>query len=150
MRGAVRPREIELTDDAAIAKFWSKVDKTSSCWNWAGSLSHGYGKFRDIRAHRYSYELHNGKIPDGLFVCHRCDNPKCVNPEHLFVGDAGENAADRTIKGRSVKTLSVADCAAIKDAATKAWFTPWWAAEKYGITKRHVNRILSGGTRAVC
>ena len=139
-----------MTIDTSIKRFWTKVEKTSSCWNWTGSLNRGYGRIGRMLAHRYSYELNVGGIPEGMFVCHSCDNPRCVNPAHLFVGDAGENAADRTLKGRSVKTLSVADCAAIKAASSESWFTTWWAAEKYGVTQRHVNKILRGATRLTC
>jgi hypothetical protein len=85
--------------------FWRKVDKTAGCWNWTGyALKHGYG-MKTIRgvgylAHRLSYILEHGEIPYGKHVLHRCDNPSCVNPAHLFLGNPKINSDDCRAKGR--------------------------------------------------
>lgn len=95
----------------AIDRFMDKVKICSEndCWLWTGATDNafGYGKFRlngkSINAHRASFILFNGEIPEGLFVCHKCDNPPCVNPEHLFVGTSEDNNKDRSNKGRTAR-----------------------------------------------
>jgi hypothetical protein len=94
-----------------IARFWSKVDKSDNadaCWVWiAGTSKAGYGRFswhyRNMHAHRIGYELSVGEIPDGLWVLHSCDNPRCVNPSHLFLGTRQDNIDDMNNKGRGVR-----------------------------------------------
>ncbi len=85
-------------------RFWKFVDKTDTCWLWTGCVQR-YGQFaphqsRAIKAHRFSWIIHYGQIPEGMHVLHRCDNPPCVNPEHLFLGTHKDNMADMVSKGR--------------------------------------------------
>lgn len=92
-------------------RFWAKVDKSprpTGCWEWTGSTdADGYGRLRlgtreagVAKTHRLSWELAHGHIPDGLLVCHSCDNPRCVNPAHLFLGTIKDNVVDSVSKGR--------------------------------------------------
>ena len=86
-------------------RFWSKVAKGDGCWTWTGGRDvNGYGVFYDWnhkpwRAHRYMWAIERGSI-GGMCVCHRCDNPECVNPDHLFLGTHTDNMRDMTAKGR--------------------------------------------------
>ncbi len=89
-------------------RFWQQVAiiPEHSCWEWLGAKSpKGYGTFganrKHFQAHRFSWQIHFGPIPDGLLVCHKCDNPSCVRPEHLFLGTALDNTRDMINKGRN-------------------------------------------------
>lgn len=106
--------------DTDIDRFWSKVDKSGpipahcpeigACWVWTaarnGSPNHQYGAIRihggrkTVHTHRMSWQIANGPIPAGMYVCHKCDNPACCNPSHLFLGDQGANMRDCASKGR--------------------------------------------------
>jgi hypothetical protein len=87
-------------------RFLAKVSQSSGCWMWtAGRFERGYGAFqwqkgKVVKAHRAAWTLFKGEIPEGLFVCHKCDEPLCVNPEHLFLGTARDNSQDMIAKGR--------------------------------------------------
>lgn len=89
-------------------RFWAKVDKSGECWEWTGAKNRaGYGMLKagaangsNTIAHRYSWTLVNGEIPDGLKILHKCDNPGCVRPSHLFLGTQKDNVHDMIAKGR--------------------------------------------------
>lgn len=90
--------------------FWKVRVEPTGCWIFAGYISHlGYGQLyaegRLELAHRWAWKLTHGDIPDGLFVCHRCDNKPCINPEHLFLGTTQDNTADKVAKGRCARTF---------------------------------------------
>lgn len=93
-------------DDFDPDLFWDQVRASGDCWNWTGRrYSNGYGyvqgySFTEKFAHRLSWTMANGPIPGGMWVLHHCDNPPCVNPEHLYIGTAKDNAQDRERRGR--------------------------------------------------
>ena len=134
-------------------RFWSLVDvgEPDDCWEWKRPTSvFGYGYFtvngKRYRAHRYSWESIHGSIPDGLMVCHKCDNRACVNPDHLFLGTAKDNALDMAEKGRSYykrgednnNKLTTDMVREIRDAVG---VSQWDLARKYGIGQTAVSSI---------
>lgn len=156
-------------------RFWSKVNKTDHCWEWTASLSRtGYGTFtvtdRDTGlsgrsryksklAHRVSWEIEYGPVPDGMCICHRCDNPRCVRPDHLFVGDNLANMADKKAKGRgrgdfrfrrppsgeragSAK-LTNTEAAEIRDLYASGLFKQSEIAAAYGVTTTRISFIVN-------
>lgn len=150
-----------------IDRFWAKVKKTDTCWLWAASTCGiGYGQIGNgpagsgcSMAHRYSYEIHKGPIPKGLCVCHKCDNTRCVNPDHLFLGTNHDNIKDMIKKGRHIKgakiggtkrsgelshnsKLTEKDIIEIRKYYAKNYITLKYLAKKYGVNFVHIGNIV--------
>jgi len=138
-----------------VKRFWDKVVKTEGCWEWAAAKdSSGYGRFH-VRvgklegAHRFSWELTHGPIPSGLSVLHRCDNRRCVNPGHLFLGTHAENMQDMKAKGRAaVETahrtkLSRQEVDQVRQLAAQGYLQRH-IGDQFGISQKQVSRIVSG------
>jgi hypothetical protein len=93
-----------FSNEQRLSSFWDKVSKGDGCWLWLANAPTSYGMFwngqRNIYAHRFAYEATYGEIPPGMCACHRCDNPKCVRPDHLFLGTRKDNTRDMIAKGR--------------------------------------------------
>lgn len=130
-----------------VVRFMRKAEKnpTTGCWDWTASRQkHGYGLFwpggtsKSGLAHRWSYAHHVGPIPEGLFVLHRCDNPGCVNPDHLFLGTQADNVADCIKKGRRsqvrYRKLSPEQRGEIKDLYATGRFTLSDLGRRYGVS----------------
>lgn len=139
-------------------RFWKHVVKSAGdgCWLWIGGTNdRGYGRFHVtetdrkqlIYAHRFSFELHRGAIPEGLQVLHECDTPACVNPQHLFAGTRSDNMQDMVSKGRYVGRLKLTDD--IVNAIRTAEGSHRSVARRFGISESHVRSIRAGRRRVI-
>lgn len=140
-------------------RFWAKVQKTNSCWLWIGGCKRtGYGRIvkkgkkPKIDAHRASWILHNGPIPEGVYVLHDCpngDNPACVNPDHLWLGTHEQNMHDKVSKGicsgenHSQRKLSWLDVKFIRDSYNLRQRTQKELADMFGVKVHHVSNIIN-------
>ena len=131
-------------------RFWHKVLVLGllDCWEWQGKKNHnGYGKFyldgKEVRAHRFVYELAYGPIPAGLQICHACDNRACCNPAHLFAGTPADNMQDMASKNRAAHvTLTPAQIREIRKRYIRRPTQEELAAE-YGVSSSTIHLIVS-------
>lgn len=142
----------------ALARFWDRlVANASDCREWPGvRLPSGYGQITVGRrmhlTHRLSWELSYGPIPRGMSVCHTCDNPPCCNPEHLFLGFAVDNAADKVRKGRQPRGEAIRQSRLTADAvrairdALAAGMRRSDLARQYGVASDTISMIARGHT----
>lgn len=145
-----------------VERFWLKVDRRGpdECWEWQGwKLLSGYGAWhpaaglKSLRVHRVSFALTVGDIPDGMMICHRCDNPICVNPAHLFAGTQAENIGDCNRKGRMVKPTPKRLFTEDEIREIRSSFRPRdehfgcaALARKYGTDRSNMSKLLRGLT----
>lgn len=153
--------------DSLPARFWAKVNRRGDdeCWEWLASKNDGYGHMRIDRqhmekAHRISYRLHHGEIPEGFCVMHKCDNRACVNPKHLSLGSLADNNTDRNAKSRQAmgERLSVVKRGELHGAARlteeqvleirrryiKGGVTQMQLADEYGVGRANIGAITIG------
>lgn len=136
-----------------ILEAWqAHVIKNDGCWGWSGVISnHGYAMLSFGRpqslAHRFSYELYYGVIPDGMCVCHYCDNRICTNPKHLFLGTVDDNIQDMIKKGRNVlyAKLTVDDVIKIREMITQG-INNRIIAKEFNVVHQTISAIKTGQT----
>lgn len=151
-----------MTKRIPSQRFWPKVDTSSGpdlCWPWMGkSDPNGYGYFEAEGyrgAHRVSYFLAYGAIPDGMFVCHRCDNPPCVNPGHLFLGTQADNMSDMWRKGRGASPFHARPLAKLTEEdvreirrVVRSGVPQSEMAAKYGVSRPTISNLIARKTWA--
>lgn len=160
-RRYVKGHHQKMMPKADIAlRFWSKVDRTGSCWIWVSTKNRsGYGVFGMGRkvgmrlAHRLSFEWANSAaIPAGLFVCHRCDNPACIRPEHLFLGTQDDNMRDAAMKERTQRgtdrVIAKLDPGMVRQIRARASQGERlaWLARDFGVARTTIEAVVTGRT----
>lgn len=148
---SLRMKEMRLQQSGSLQdRFFARFVKLENgCWQWrAHTDKDGYGVLpgdrKNTRAHRLSYELHKGQISDGFVICHHCDNPGCVNPDHLFVGTSKDNAQDALQKGRAYVGEKNGRSKLTKENIKEILSSELngvQLAKKFGVTKSTINRV---------
>ena len=148
---SLRMKKMRLQQSGSLHdRFFSRFVKLDSgCWQWrAHTDKDGYGVLpgdrKNTRAHRLSYELHKGQISDGFVICHHCDNPGCVNPDHLFVGTSKDNAQDALQKGRAYVGEKNGRSKLTKENIKEILSSELngvQLAQKFGVTRSTINRV---------
>ncbi len=165
-------RPFAFTEEAS-ARFWSRVNKggptathvagLGPCWIWTGGLDgYGYGRMQvggragiTLRAHRASYEIHHGEIPEGMCVLHKCDERRCLNPGHLRLGTRPDNTRDMMAKGRhrcgfgersGRSRLTEADVLSIRAQYETGGVTQWELSRRFNTARSNISAVVTGAT----
>ena len=156
----VNPDHLACGDEA---RFWAKIQKLNDCWIWIGGQDrdmYGVFTFREdgkdftVRATHYSWQLYTGRpVPEGIFLCHKCDHPYCVNPEHLFLGTNQDNMEDKVSKGRQTRgeltnsaQLTEEKVKEIRQLFGSGEYSKRQLADKYQVSWSIIHRALLGKT----
>lgn len=157
----MRKRFTSLKNRTIHDRFYEKIsipDDIDKCWEWIGAINKsGYGNMningKTTSSHRISWQINFGEIPKGLYVCHHCDNRKCVNPSHLFLGTNDDNMKDMKMKGRgkgkyqfgetnSMSKLTSKEVIEIRELYASGKYTLLKIANKYNISFQHVSDLI--------
>lgn len=157
----MRTINIDLYSDETLIRFWAKVQLAGQdqCWLWQGAADKwGYGRFgfyivgvkKQVLATRFSYTITKGPVPNGELVLHSCDNPACVNPNHLYAGTHNKNMEDMKVKGRAYKPLGeknanaklIADDVLLIIKLGENGLKPKEIAPRFGVSRRCVEQII--------
>lgn len=148
----------DLIPTKMICSFFDKINKTKTCWLWTAATNGKYGVIGQngknrFYAHRFSFIIHKGEIPDHFCVLHKCDTPLCVNPKHLFVGTHKDNVDDKIKKGRDLvrekhpmAKLTWKEVAEIRNLYSLGSLTQREIAKIYGVTRKNISRITTSKT----
>jgi HNH endonuclease/AP2 domain len=139
---------IEL-NEKVLKRFWDKVEKTETCWNWKGAINpsgHGVIKIEGLNrgAHRVSYAIKNGELPEDLYICHKCHNPACVNPDHLYAGTPQQNCQDEVKRNntRHYKCSNASKYNGVRwDKTRQNWISYVYIKRKLIDIGRHVSEV---------
>jgi len=147
--GLQLPTKAELSE----RRFYDQIamsDNPEDCWLWTGpQVGEGYGWYRNwitrkpAYAHRIMWQLVNGPIPRGKMICHHCDNPACVNPKHIYLGNAGTNARDRSSRGRNGTYLTWNEACEIRRLRTEQGWSTTAIAEAYGKSSCSIRNVIA-------
>lgn len=139
----------ELVDELWHCYAVAQRSYETPCWEWTKDRWHGYGRFQNggekFSAHRFAWEITYGPVPEGLFVCHKCDNPPCIRPDHLFLGTNGDNQDDSVMKSRHWRSrFTPEEVAEIRRLVKSGEATQAALTARFGVRRGTISKVVNG------